>query len=142
MTILKTSINPRTEEFQANSAAMRGLVEDLREKVAGIALGGGERARERHISRDKLLPRDRIRTLLDPGTPFLEFSQLAANGLYNDEVPCAGVITGIGRVQGHESAHSILQPNLLHVLHQAGNTIEGDAGSRSVDILHRHQSHG
>ncbi len=102
MSILKTFVNPRSEEFETNSNAMRSLLADLRQKVESIASGGGARAREKHLGRGKLLPRDRIRALLDPGTPFLEFSQLAANGLYNDEVPGAGVITGIGRVSGHE----------------------------------------
>jgi 3-methylcrotonyl-CoA carboxylase beta subunit len=102
MTKLKTSINSRSEDFLSNSDAMQALVSDLREKVESIARGGGDRAREKHLARGKLLPRDRIRNLLDPGTPFLEFSQLAANGLYNNEVPAAGVITGIGRVSGHE----------------------------------------
>jgi 3-methylcrotonyl-CoA carboxylase beta subunit len=102
MTILKTSINARSEDFLGNSEAMQSLVTDLQEKVKQTAKGGSDKAREKHIARGKLLPRDRIRNLLDPGTPFLEFSQLAANGLYNDEVPAAGVITGIGRVSGHE----------------------------------------
>jgi len=102
MTILKTSINPRAEEFRLNSDAMQSVVSDLQEKVALIADGGGEKARQKHLARGKLLPRDRIRNLLDPGAPFLEFSQLAATGLYNDEVPAAGVITGIGRVSGYE----------------------------------------
>lgn len=81
---------------------MQSLVDDLREKIAGISLGGGEKSREKHLARGKLLPRERVRNLLDPGTPFLEFSQLAANGLYGDEMPSAGIITGIGRVSGHE----------------------------------------
>ena len=102
MTILKTSINARSEDFLGNSEAMQSLVTDLQEKVKQTATGGSDKAREKHVARGKLLPRDRIRNLLDPGTPFLEFSQLAANGLYNDEVPAAGVITGIGRVSGHE----------------------------------------
>ncbi len=102
MPALKTQLNTRSEEFQNNSAHMRALVSDLRTRVADIALGGGEKAREKHLSRGKLLPRDRVNKLLDPGTPFLEFSQLAATGIYNDEMPGAGMITGIGRVSGHE----------------------------------------
>ncbi|NMN96359.1 carboxyl transferase domain-containing protein [Antrihabitans stalactiti] len=78
------------------------LVAELRSKLAAAALGGPERSRERHVSRGKLLPRDRVNTLLDPGSPFLELSPLAANGLYNDESPGAGVIAGIGRVSGRE----------------------------------------
>src|SRR5689334_22127119 len=78
------------------------LVEQLRTKLAAAALGGPERARERHVSRGKLLPRDRVDRLLDPGAPFLELSPLAAHGLYDDQAPGAGIITGIGRVSGRE----------------------------------------
>src|SRR5438270_8457477 len=102
MTILTTSLDRRSEVFAANSAAMRGLVEDLREKVAAIREGGGEAARRRHLARGKLLPRDRVRALLDPGSPFLELSQLAAFGMYDGEVPAAGIVTGIGRIMGRE----------------------------------------
>ena len=100
--ILPTDADPRSAAFRANAAAMAELVADLRAQVARAALGGGAQARERHQGRGKLLPRDRIDALLDPGTPFLEFSQLAAHGMYGNEVPCAGVITGIGRVAGRE----------------------------------------
>ncbi len=92
----------RDAAFQANTAFMRGLVDDLRSRVAEIALGGGETARQRHLSRGKLLPRDRIDGLLDPGTPFLELSQFAAYGVYDEAVPAAGILTGIGRVSGRE----------------------------------------
>jgi 3-methylcrotonyl-CoA carboxylase beta subunit len=102
MTALATSVDPRSDAFKANAAAMRALVEDLRRKVAVIAEGGGPEARRRHIGRGKLLPRERVRALLDPGAPFLELSQLAAYGMYDGEVPAAGVITGIGRVMGRE----------------------------------------
>jgi 3-methylcrotonyl-CoA carboxylase beta subunit len=78
------------------------LVDELKKKLAQAALGGNERSRERHVSRGKLLPRDRVDSLLDQGSPFLELSPLAANGLYDDECPGAGVITGIGRVSGRE----------------------------------------
>jgi len=81
---------------------MAELVADLRAQVARIVQGGGEQARQRHVARGKLLPRERIRTLLDPGSPFLELSQLAAYGVYDEEVPAAGIITGIGRVSGQE----------------------------------------
>ena len=97
-----SKINPDSPEFRANSEAMESLVADLREKVGKIALGGSERSRERHIGRGKLLPRERVERLLDPGTPFLELSQMAAYGMYEDEVPSAGLITGIGRVAGRE----------------------------------------
>jgi 3-methylcrotonyl-CoA carboxylase beta subunit len=81
---------------------MRTLVADLRARVADVQLGGGETARQRHLARNKLLPRDRVAGLIDPGSPFLELSQLAAYGLYDNEVPSAGIVTGIGRVSGRE----------------------------------------
>jgi len=102
MTVLSTSIDGRSETFAANAAAMRALVDDLRSKVAAIETGGAEEARRRHLGRGKLLPRERVRALLDPGSPFLEFSQLAAYGMYDGEVPAAGIITGIGRIMGRE----------------------------------------
>ena len=102
MTVLKSAIKTRAAEFAENQAAMAALVEALRAKVEQVKAGGGEKARQRHLSRGKLLPRERIRTLLDVGSPFLELSQLAAWGMYDDEVPAAGIITGIGRVSGRE----------------------------------------
>jgi 3-methylcrotonyl-CoA carboxylase beta subunit len=100
MQALKTQIDPRSAEFRANADAMRTLVQDLRAKVAETAQGGGEAARAKHTARGKLLPRDRVAQLLDPGAPFLEIGQLAAHGMYGGEAPAAGVIAGIGRVQG------------------------------------------
>jgi 3-methylcrotonyl-CoA carboxylase beta subunit len=102
MNVLETQVAPRSGEFQANAAAMRALVEDLRAKAAGVAGGGGAAAREKHTARGKLLPRERVDRLLDPGTPFLEVGQLAAFGMYDGEAPSAGIITGIGRVHGRE----------------------------------------
>jgi len=102
MSILKTTLDSRSDSFRDNAAAMQNLVQDLREKVNLISQGGGERARAKHLERGKLLPRERIRTLLDVGSPFLELSQFAAYGMYGNEVPAAGVITGIGRVMGVE----------------------------------------
>jgi len=102
MTVLSSSIDQRSKGFAANAEAMRGLVEDLRAKLAAIEQGGSEEARRRHLGRGKLLPRERVRALLDPGSPFLEFSHLAAYGMYDGEVPAAGIITGIGRIMGHE----------------------------------------
>ncbi|WP_283949874.1 carboxyl transferase domain-containing protein [Limobrevibacterium gyesilva] len=99
---LASEADPRSAAFRANAAAMAELVADLRAKVGRTAQGGGEVARKRHLGRGKLLPRERIEALLDPGTPFLELSQLAAYGMYGDEVPAAGIITGIGRVSGRE----------------------------------------
>ena len=105
MSVLETKLNARTADFQANAAAMRALVDDLTEKVAKSAAGGGAAARAKHVARGKLLPRDRVQMLLDPGTPFLELSPLAAYAMYpdrdgTDSAPCAGVITGVGRVEG------------------------------------------
>ncbi len=102
MPVLPTKINPDSPAFRDNSAHMQSLVDDLREKVGVIAQGGSERAREKHLARGKLLPRERINRLLDPGTPFLELSQFAAYELYPENVPAAGLITGIGRVSGRE----------------------------------------
>ncbi|MBB4265691.1 carboxyl transferase domain-containing protein [Roseospira visakhapatnamensis] len=102
MTVLKSALSTRSAEFRDNQAHMRALVDDLREKVAVIKQGGGERARARHLERGKLLPRDRVRTLLDVGAPFLEISQFAGFGVYEDDVPAAGVIAGIGQVEGVE----------------------------------------
>ncbi len=99
---LTSDLDPRSDQFRANADVMAALVADLRAKAAKIAEGGGEASRKRHVSRGKLLPRERVETLLDPGTPFLEFSQFAAYGMYGDEVPAAGLITGIGRVAGRE----------------------------------------
>jgi len=99
---LVSKIKPESPAFKENAAAMQALVDDLREKVAKISLGGSERSRERHLSRGKLLPRDRVERLLDPGTPFLELSQMAAYECYDDDIPGAGIITGIGRVAGRE----------------------------------------
>jgi 3-methylcrotonyl-CoA carboxylase beta subunit len=102
MPIIETKLNPRSDDFRANAAALETLVADLRARIEKLALGGGEAARDKHLSRGKLLPRDRIAQLLDPGTPFLELSQLAAFGMYHDDAPGAGVITGIGRIAGQE----------------------------------------
>ncbi len=100
--ILSTSLNRDDPETQARAAHNRSLAEELRARVAKAALGGDERSRDRHTARGKLLPRDRVERLLDPGSPFLEIGQLAANGLYGDEVPGAGIIAGIGRVSGRQ----------------------------------------
>lgn len=102
MSVLESMIDRRSEAFAANRDHMQGLVEDLRVKVAAIKEGGGKTASERHLSRGKLLPRDRVKALLDPGSPFLELSQFAAFDVYHDHVPAAGIITGVGRVMGVE----------------------------------------
>lgn len=105
MSALETKLNSRSAEFQANAAAMQALVQDLEEKVALHAAGGGEAARRKHEARGKLPPRERVQMLLDPGTPFLEIGPLAAHGMHLNQdgvmdAPCAGIITGVGRVSG------------------------------------------
>ncbi len=102
MPVIESQLNPRSAEFVANAAAMQALVDDLRAHCEKLALGGGEEARNKHTGRGKLLPRERVNQLLDPGTPFLEFSQMAAFNMYDHAAPCAGIITGIGRVKGIE----------------------------------------
>ena len=102
MSVLGSLADPRSAGFRANAERMQGLVDELRRVVDQVRLGGGEASRKRHTGRGKLLPRDRVRALIDPGSPFLELSQLAAHGLYGNEVPAAGIITGVGRVMGRE----------------------------------------
>ncbi|GGB63427.1 carboxyl transferase domain-containing protein [Henriciella pelagia] len=102
MPVLKSKLDVASTKFSSNRLAMESLVAELREKTANAAKGGSDRARERHTERGKLLPRERVERLLDPGTPFLEIGALAANGMYDDEAPGAGIITGIGRVEGRE----------------------------------------
>ncbi|MEE9451543.1 MAG: carboxyl transferase domain-containing protein [Gammaproteobacteria bacterium] len=99
---LESKINSHSDTYRNNVAAMQAKVADLKDKVAHIAQGGSERARQRHLQYGKLLPRDRLNELLDPGSPFLELSQLAAYQMYDDPVPAAGLITGIGCVSGQE----------------------------------------
>jgi 3-methylcrotonyl-CoA carboxylase beta subunit len=101
-TVLHTHARPGTPEFAANEAAHRALVADLRERQAQAALGGGERSRERHTARGKLLPRERVDRLSDPGSPFLELSPLAAHDMYDGAAPGAGILTGIARIGGRE----------------------------------------
>ncbi|MPY82820.1 MAG: methylcrotonoyl-CoA carboxylase [Actinophytocola sp.] len=99
---LRSDADPASEQYQRYAAEHGQLVADLNGRVKQAVQGGPEKSRVRHVERGKLLPRDRVDTLLDPGSPFLELSPLAANGMYNDEVPAAGIITGIGRVSGRE----------------------------------------
>ncbi|MEM8491210.1 MAG: carboxyl transferase domain-containing protein [Pseudomonadota bacterium] len=102
MSTLTTRHDPMSDTSLANDAAMREQVAALRQLVAKVSVGGDEKARARHVKRGKLLPRQRLDHLLDPGTAFLELSQLAAHNVYDDYVPSAGIITGIGRVSGSE----------------------------------------
>jgi len=99
---IKSRLDAGSPAFQANVEHHRALAADLRERVARVAEGGGAEAQKKHTARGKLLPRERVRALLDPGSPFLEFSQLAAFGMYGDDAPAAGLITGMGRVEGRE----------------------------------------
>jgi 3-methylcrotonyl-CoA carboxylase beta subunit len=102
VTAIATSIDAASKEFHANRDAMRALAAELEGRRATAAEGGPQRARERHLARGKLLPRERVMTLVDPGTPFLELSPLAAGGMYDDAIHGAGLITGVGRVAGRE----------------------------------------
>lgn len=100
MPTLKSAINVSSDQYRANAEIMQRIVADLRQKTAAVAAGGGEAARAKHVARGKLLPRDRVQHLLDPGSPFLELSPMAAYEMYDGVAPCAGVITGIGRIAG------------------------------------------
>ncbi len=99
---LTTKLDRESAEAKARFAHNKGLADELRERVAEASLGGSEKSRERHVSRGKLLPRDRVERLLDPGSPFLEIGQLAANGMYEGDVNGASIIAGIGRVSGRQ----------------------------------------
>ena len=102
MPVIESRLDPRDGVFIANRGALEALVADLKKQVRAVEQGGGEATRARHTGRGKLLPRERVRALLDPGSPFLELSQLAAHGMYDDNIAAAGIITGIGRVSGRE----------------------------------------
>src|SRR3954451_11873049 len=102
MSVIKSQVNARSAEFRANAERMRTLVADLKEKVAAASVGGDQAARDKHTARGKMLPRDRVRNLLDPGSPFLEIGQLAAYGMYTGDVHSASMICGVGRVSGRE----------------------------------------
>ena len=102
MEVLRSTVNPTSDKFKDNEAAMRALVDDLAERHARVLEGGPASARERHRERGKMLPRERVAALVDRDSPLLELSALAADGLYGTDVPAAGIITGIGRIQGRE----------------------------------------
>ncbi|HEX2652394.1 MAG TPA: carboxyl transferase domain-containing protein, partial [Xanthobacteraceae bacterium] len=102
MAQIASLIDTKAQEFQANAAQMRALVDDLMQRRNEAAQGGPPKARERHQARGKLLPRERVMHLIDPGSPFLEMSPLAAGGMYEDAIHGAGLITGIGRIEGRE----------------------------------------
>ena len=102
MPVIESKLDPRDATFAANRDAMEALVADLKAQVEQIEQGGGKGPRAKHVARGKLLPRERVRALIDPGSPFLEFSQLAAHGMYGDNIAAAGIITGLGRIAGRE----------------------------------------
>ncbi len=102
MPVIQSKINTRSQAFIDNAASMQAQVDDLKLQLNKTALGGSQSARDKHTARGKLLPRERVERLLDPGSAFLELSPLAAHGMYDDEAPGAGIITGIGRVSGIE----------------------------------------
>ncbi len=101
-TVLKSHADPSSEEFAANQRGHAELAADLQAQLERVRAGGGPKARDRHLSRGKLLPRDRVARLIDRGSPFLELSPLAAHGMYDDQAPGAGIITGVGRIEGRE----------------------------------------
>ena len=102
MAVIDSKLDLKSAAYEQNRAALAAHVADLRAKIAEVEQGGGDTARAKHSARGKLLPRDRVRALLDPGSPFLELSQLAAHGMYDDNIAAAGIITGVGRVAGRE----------------------------------------
>ena len=102
MPILTSSIDPKSEKFKSNSSSLKALTKDLHAKIEAAKIGGSDAARNKHLGRGKLLPRDRVSGLIDPGSPFLELSPLAASGMYDENIASAGIITGIGRVSGRE----------------------------------------
>ena len=102
MAQIKSNVSTTSAAYKSNAEAMGKLVSELKDRMATAALGGDEKSRKRHTGRGKLLPRDRVERLLDPGSPFLELSPLAANGMYDGDIHAAGIITGIGRVEGRE----------------------------------------
>src|SRR5690348_839955 len=102
MPVLESRVDAKSPEFRANAERLQTLIGDLNSQLERAAAGGGDKVREKHTARGKLLPRERVRALLDPGSPFLELSPLAAHGMYDDAAPAAGLLTGIGRVHGQE----------------------------------------
>jgi 3-methylcrotonyl-CoA carboxylase beta subunit len=102
MSLIKSQISPRSETFRANAAAMAAAMKTVEDAAALAMAGGGEAARKRHTDRGKILPRERVDRLIDPGSPFLEVGLFAAHGMYEGDAPGAGIVTGIGRIEGRE----------------------------------------
>jgi len=102
MPAIKSQLNTNSESFKSNAKRMKALADDLRVTIKKVSEGGSEKSREKHVARGKLLVRDRIKKLIDPNSEFMEFSSMAAYGMYENQIPCAGVITGIGTVHGQQ----------------------------------------
>ena len=139
MAKLETQVSAASARFQGNAAAMGKRVAALQQKTARAALGGPESSRTRHTARGKLLPRERVEHLIDPGSPLLELSPLAADGMYDDEAPGAGVITAIGRVSGREC---VIVCNDATVKGGAYFPITVKKHLRAQVLLHRHREIG
>ena len=144
LAILSSSIDKNAAEFRANAEHMRALTAELQARRAEAALGGSEKARERHVSRGKLLPRERVMNLIDPGSPFLELSPLAANGMYDDAIHGAGLITGIGRIEGRECMVVCNDSHHQgrHLLSDDGEEASARAGDRAREPAALHLSGG
>src|SRR6202162_2175912 len=120
MPLISTRFDVHSQEYRDNERAMRSLVEDLRREAARAARGGSRAATDKHKAAGKLTARERIRVLLDTGSAFLEFSQLAAHGMYGGEIACAGVVTGIGRIGGRECVIVANDPTRQGGTHSTG----------------------
>lgn len=112
MAVIQSKINSRSADYLRNQASMQALVDELRNKAQQLALGGSEKARDKHLQRGKLLPRERLRQLIDPGSPFLEVGQFAALDVYDDPTPAAGTVAGVGRVNGVECMIVVNDPTV------------------------------
>ena len=125
MSVIRSQADTRSAEYRENAAAMRALVEDLREKSAGIREGGGEAARAKHEARGKLLPRERIRRLMDAGAPFLELSQMAAHEVYGEAVPAAGLraVSLKVRRQARAPGRPLKRPSMCRVIDLSGTPL-------------------
>ena len=136
MTAIVSTVDTASREFRTNETAMRDLIEELQQRRTKAAEGGPSRARERHLSRGKLLPRDRVMTLIDPGAPFLELSPLAADGMYGEPIHAAGIITGIGRIAGRECVVvQRLHDQGRHLLSADGEEAPARPGDRARERL-------
>src|SRR5690625_7932482 len=107
MSRIESQVNRRDDDFVTRDRHHRELAQALRDTLEQTALGGAQKYRDRHVARGKLLPRERVRTLLDPGSPFLEVAPLAAHGMYNNDAPGAGIIAGVGRVSGRSEERRV-----------------------------------